>query len=202
VRPQVILAIGWSLFVLYAYPGAMTEEAFAGTGMLHAVWRALDWIVVAPFSVVALQAAATLAGANAIARRYASAGAAALAACAALLCAPMLGGLAVVSSHALAVALALLGGGLALRTDRARWAAALPFAVALLLVFTAGDATVVDDRQRLAAAGIAWSKTPLQRAIAHAVVTPRGLWLWLTAAASVAAATALAARLSPRARAS
>lgn len=197
----MILAIGWSLFVLYAYPGAMTEEAFAGTGALHAVWRAVDWIVVAPFSVVALQSAAALAGAHAIARRYASPGAAALAACAAVLCAPMLGGLAVVSSHALAVGLALLGAGLALRGDRARWVAAAPFALALLLVITAGDATVVDDRERLVAAGIAWSKTPLQRAVAHAVVAPRGLWLWLAAAAGVAAATALAARLSPRARA-
>jgi len=149
-----------------------------------------------------VQSAAALWGAHAIARRYASPGAAALAACAALLCAPMLGGLAVVSSHALAVALALFGAGLALRPDRARWAAAAPFVLALLLVVTAGDSTVVDDRQRLVAAGIAWSKTPLQRGIAHATIVPRGLWLWLAAAASVAAATALAARLSPRARAS
>ena len=197
----MLLAIGWSLFILYAYPGGMTEEAFAGTGALHAVWRVLDWFVVAPFSVVALQGAAALAGAHAIAQRYTTPGAAALAACAALLCAPMLGGLAVVSSHALAIALALLAVGLVLRTDRAGWLAIAPFALALVLVFTAGDATVVDDHERLAAAGIAWSKTPLQRGLAHAVVTPRGLWMWLAAAGSIAAATALAARLSPKARA-
>ena len=200
MRPIVILACGWALFVLYAYPGTMTEEAFASAGALHVVWRALDAVVVAPFSIVALQSLAWLAGVHRIALRFASLRAAALAAGGSLLCPPVLGGLSTVSSHALAVALAAGAGGLAL--GRLRWLAAAPLAFAVWLVATAGDATPVTERARLVAAGIAWSRTPLQRGLAHVAIAPRGAWLWLVAAATLAAAVALARRFSPRAAAS
>lgn len=196
MRPFVILALAWSLFVLLAYPGTMTEEAFEHAGALHVVWHALDTVIVAPFSVVALQSAVWLVGANLLARRFGPPGAEPLVASAALLCAPMLGGLAVVSSHTLAVALAMLGTGLALH--RPRWLAAPPFALAAWLVVTAGNSTLVTDRARLIAAGIPWGKTPVQRALAHVIVAPRGVWLWLASAASLAAAIAIARRLSRR----
>ena len=200
MRPIVILALGWSLFVLLVYPGTMTEEAFASHGAFGLAWRALDFVIVAPFSVLAAQSLAWLAGAHLVARRFTSSRAAALAACASLVCAPILGGMAVVSSHALAVGLALLGGGLLVQRDlgRARWAGIAPLVLALLLVITAGDATIVTDKDRLVAAGIPWAKTVVQRAVAHLTIAPRGIALWLASAFAVAATTAIARRLAAR----
>jgi hypothetical protein len=73
--PRVILAIGWLLFVVYAFPGLMTFDSFYQLAEgrawsftdLHppamaALWGVVDRIVVGPFGMLVIQGTAFLAG--------------------------------------------------------------------------------------------------------------------------------------------
>src|SRR5689334_4412165 len=68
LRPSVILALGWSLFAAYAYPGLMSmdsfdqlEEARAGfftdshPPAMAALWSIVDRLLPGPFGMLLLQ---------------------------------------------------------------------------------------------------------------------------------------------------
>jgi len=122
LSPRTILAIGWGLFAIHAYPGLMAADSFsqlAGarsctfTGdeppMLQAIWAVLDRIIAGPFPMLALQSMTFVVGAFLLARRLVQPRAAALCAVLVLLSPPVLATIAVVCTHALLAGLVLLG---------------------------------------------------------------------------------------------
>ncbi len=110
--PRVILAIGFGVFLVYAYPGYMSSDSVAQlvearTGhfsdwvspTMTAVWRQIELVLAGPLGMLVLQGALVLGGLYVLLGRAMSARAAALAACAVLLFPPVLATLAVIWPH-------------------------------------------------------------------------------------------------------
>jgi hypothetical protein len=81
-RPGVIIAAGWLILVVYAYPGQMTAQSFEvlrqargkffapeNPPALSAMWRWLELLLAGPSSMLLVQSAAFAIGAYAILRR-------------------------------------------------------------------------------------------------------------------------------------
>ena len=104
-----ILAAGWLLFVVYAYPGMMSTDSVdqllqARTGPIHDwfppmmayLWRWTDRVIAGPFPMLVLQSVLFLLGLDGILRRILSPRAAAIATSAILLFPPVLAPMAVI----------------------------------------------------------------------------------------------------------
>jgi len=107
--PRVVLAVGYAVFLIYAYPGYMTAEAAdqlidarAGSftdwhsPAMSELWRLVEWGVAGPFGMLVVQSGLVLGGAYHLLRRAMSPRAAAVAAAAVLLFPPVLAPIAAI----------------------------------------------------------------------------------------------------------
>lgn len=121
-RPGVILAAGWFLLALYAFPGQMTAESFEALRQARtrffapenppawsAIWRWCELVLAGPLPMFLVQSVAFLVGAFAILRRLMSERAAAVATAGMLVFPPLMVPLATVWSHSLMTSLLVLG---------------------------------------------------------------------------------------------
>ncbi|HEY5924575.1 MAG TPA: hypothetical protein VIV11_23010 [Kofleriaceae bacterium] len=103
LRPYAILAIGWTLFELYAYPGLMSPDSFdqleearahfytdSHPPTMAALWSIVDRIIPGPFGMLLIQSLALLSGLYLIMRRVLSPTPAALSACVVFLFPPVM----------------------------------------------------------------------------------------------------------------
>lgn len=122
LRPSVILALAWSLFVAYAYPGLMSMDSFdqleearawfftdSHPPAMAALWGIVDRIVPGPFGMLLLQSIAFLIGLYLILRRVANPRAAALLTCLVFLFPPVFAPLVVIWKDCLMAGFLLLG---------------------------------------------------------------------------------------------
>jgi hypothetical protein len=130
--PHTILTIGWCLFVIYAFPGQMTQDSMdqlaeARSGfytdghppVMAALWSATEWIVAGPFGLLVIQSVTFLAGLYLILRRALAPRTAALCAVGIFLFPPVMTPMAVIWKDCMMAGLLLLGAALLLR--RGRW---------------------------------------------------------------------------------
>jgi hypothetical protein len=131
--PAAILAIGWMIGLIYAYPGMMTmdsldqlregREGFYTDGhppAMAAMWRIVDAIAAGPFGMLVIQTAAFVAGMYLILRRALSPRGAALATTLLYLFPPVLAPMAVIWKDCVMAGFFLLGTAL-LFEERRRW---------------------------------------------------------------------------------
>lgn len=188
LSPWVIVAIGWSVFVLYAYPGLMGADSFAQLDDVRAgvyrdanppvvtlVWSILDRIIAGPFGMLVLQSTCFLGGAYLIARRLVRPRVAAVCTAIVLLLPPVLAVMAVVSPDGLLAGLGLLGLGLLLDDRRsARVSGLVVLAIAGATRCHAAAATLP-----IVVLAFPWPQGPRLRRYALAA----GVWLALVGAA-------------------
>jgi hypothetical protein len=133
VPPAIILAAGWIVFVLYAYPGVMTMDSFdqlregrawyftdAHPPAMAALWGIVDRVYSGPFGMLVIHSVAFLAGVWLILRRAMSPRRAALLAVAVMLFPPVLAPLAVIWKDCMMAGLLVLGVAALLEPSR-RW---------------------------------------------------------------------------------
>ena len=107
--PRVVLAVGYAVFLIYAYPGYMTAEAadqlvdaraelFTDwySPAMSELWWLVEWGITGPFGMLVVQSALLLGGAYHLLRRAMSPRAAALAAAGVLLFPPVLAPIAAI----------------------------------------------------------------------------------------------------------
>jgi hypothetical protein len=122
LRPFTILAIGWAISIVYAFPGVMTldsndqlQEARNGfytdshPPVMAAMWRVIDAILPGPFGMLVLQTVAFVAGLYLILRRTLPARRAAVAAVALYLFPPVLAPMAVIWKDCVMAGFLVLG---------------------------------------------------------------------------------------------
>jgi hypothetical protein len=118
----MILAVGWLLFVLYAYPGLMTMDSFdqlregrawfftdAHPPIMATIWGVLDHICSGPFGMLALQSTCFLAGAYLLLCRAMGRTRAAIFACVVLVMPPVLAPMAVIWKDCVMAGVLVLG---------------------------------------------------------------------------------------------
>ncbi|HEY0254365.1 MAG TPA: hypothetical protein VGC41_22715 [Kofleriaceae bacterium] len=133
VPPLAILAVGWIVLVLYAYPGVMTMDSFdqlregrhwfftdAHPPAMAAIWGVLDRIYAGPLPMLILQSGLFLAGIFLILLRALSPRWAALVAVLILWFPPVLVPMAVIWKDCLMAGFLALGAA-ALMAERRRW---------------------------------------------------------------------------------
>ncbi|MBA3819862.1 MAG: hypothetical protein H0X17_13285, partial [Deltaproteobacteria bacterium] len=107
--PLAIIAAGWLVFVLYAYPGYMDAESLDQlmdsrvgeitdwhSATMTQLWRVLGTFVAGPFPMLAVQSTLLLGGAYALLRRVLAPRRAAVVACTLLLAPPVMAVMAVI----------------------------------------------------------------------------------------------------------
>jgi hypothetical protein len=131
-RPQVILALGWVVFLLYAYPGVMTMDSFdqlkegrawyftdSHPPVMAAIWGIVDRFLAGPFGMLVIQSACFLSGLYLILCRAMSRPRAALVAVGLFLFPPVLVPMAVIWKDCLMAGFLVLG--IAAMFDDRRW---------------------------------------------------------------------------------
>jgi hypothetical protein len=124
----MILAIAWCLFVIYAFPGQMTQDSMdqlaearrqfytdSHPPVMSALWHAAELIVAGPFGFLVLQSVPFLAGLYLIVRRALAPRPAALCAVGVFLFPPVMTPMAVIWKDCMMAGLLLLGAALLLR---------------------------------------------------------------------------------------
>lgn len=109
VSPVTILAIGWALFLIYAYPGYMSKDSFDQLldsrwadyrdwhpPLMARIWSVVEIFVTGPFGMLLLQSGMFLFGLYYVFRRVASHRAASLAAVCVMLFPPVMTTMAVI----------------------------------------------------------------------------------------------------------
>jgi hypothetical protein len=151
-----ILAFGWFVLAVYAFPGLMTmdsvdqlEQARAGVltdahpAAMSALWGLIDAVIPGPFGMLVLQSVTFLAGLYLVLRRALSPMAAAIAAASLLVFPPVFTPMAVVWKDSLMAGLLLLGtAGLLSENRRARIAGLTALAGATAARYNAPAATL------------------------------------------------------------
>jgi len=107
--PALILVAAWGVFLVYAYPGYMSNDSFYALGearaglftdahppVMAAEWRLLDQMVAGPFGMLVIQSVLFLGGFFVLLRRHLPAWKAALVAAALFLFPPILAPMAVI----------------------------------------------------------------------------------------------------------
>jgi hypothetical protein len=131
VQSPAILFLGWTAFLIYAYPGQVTWDGVAQllearTGVFTdaqppanaALWTASEFVLAGTFGMLVIQSVSFLAGAYLVLRRTFTARGAAGAAIAILLFPPVLVPLAVVGKESTMAGFLMLGIGLLLTARR------------------------------------------------------------------------------------
>jgi hypothetical protein len=131
LRPLAILAIGWAVLVVYAYPGYMSFDSClqldeARTRQftdwhppaMALLWRYVELVVAGPFGMLVLQSVSFLAGAYLLLCRAMSARLAAICACLLLLFPPVSSTMAVIWKDSIMAGQLLLGTALMLSPRR------------------------------------------------------------------------------------
>jgi hypothetical protein len=131
-RPSVIIAVGWLVLLIYAYPGQMVESSFEALRQARspffapenppgwsAMWRWIELAFAGPFPMFIAQTAAFAIGAFLILRRAMTERAAAFATAGLLVFPPLTVPLSVIWSHSLMAGLLALGTA-ALLSERRR----------------------------------------------------------------------------------
>src|SRR5687767_4566563 len=129
--PFAILAIGWFVFVMLAYPGHMTKDSWDQLSHARSGWsmdehpplmQAIAWVtdrlVAGPIGMVMLQSLLFLAGTYLLLRRAMSARVAAIAACVVLLFPPVIAVLVVMWKDSLMAGALMLAAPLILAPNR------------------------------------------------------------------------------------
>lgn len=146
LSPRAILAIGWLVFLLYAYPGYLNSEAVDEmidarnaaiadwhSPMLTEVWRLVHHLIAGPAGMLVLQSLMLLVGAYHLVRRTLNDRAAAFTSCGLLLFPPLVATTGLISPEAQLAGFFLVG--LHLLTKDAR-----PLKLAGLLLILVGAA--------------------------------------------------------------
>jgi hypothetical protein len=155
-RPLVILAIGFALFAVYAFPGIMSLDGCAQLAQarkhvyaddhppaMAAIWSVTDRIIAGPFPLLVLAGTSFLAGAYRWLRRALSPHAAAYTAVGLLLLPPVLTTMAVIWKDSLMAGWLLLGSSLLFDDRRRVQAAGLALiALATAIKYNAPSATL------------------------------------------------------------
>ncbi|HET9991228.1 MAG TPA: hypothetical protein VFQ65_22000, partial [Kofleriaceae bacterium] len=123
-QPAVILAAGWAVFVLYAYPGTLTFDSIdvliqarAGSyrddqpPIVTALWALVEHVIAGPFGMLVLQSVALLAGLYLVFRITFAARGAAIAAVAVFLFPPVMTPMTAIWKDPLMAGLLVLGTG-------------------------------------------------------------------------------------------
>ncbi len=154
-QSAAILAVGWTLAVLYAYPGVMSYDSFeqlhegrawfftdAHPPVMAALWGIVDRVISGPLVMLLLQITTFLVGTYLILRRAMRPRTAAICACVVLLFPPIVTPLAVIWKDCLMAGVLALG--IALVMDPRRWVRLVAlglFALATALRYNALAAT-------------------------------------------------------------
>jgi hypothetical protein len=186
--PRVVLALGWLVLAIYAFPGQMTWDSFeyldaARSGFytdrhppaISALWRMLELVVAGPSGMFLVQSAAFVVGAYLVLRRSVSARCAAWVTAALCVFPPTAVPMGTIWKHSLMAGLVLLGFGmLVAQSERARIGglAALTLAIAMRPIATVAVLPLV-------LLVFEWRSTSGLRRYATALVA----WLAITAVA-------------------
>lgn len=184
--PLTVLVIGWLVFMLYAYPGYLSQDsvdqllearagAFGGRHppLMGAIWAVSDFVISGPLGMLLLQSVSFVAGVFLIARRWTSEWAAAWCAAGVLLFPPVCAVLAVIWKDSQMIGYLALGAGL-LPSPRRRIRL---FALAVLGVATAMRYNAVAITLPLIAFGFVWCAE--QRRLARYAIAIAA-WLAIT----------------------
>ena len=185
---MVILAVGWLLVLLYAYPGVMTYDSVeqlregrlgvftdGHPPVMALLWGLVDHLCAGPFGMLAIQTSAFLGGLYLVARRAFTPRTAALVAAALALYPPILVPMAVIWKDAIMAGMLVLGAGLLLHQRRALGLFALGLATAVRYNALAATLPLV----------VLLFQWPARRALArYAIAT--AAWLGITLAAFAA----------------
>jgi hypothetical protein len=138
VTPRRILALGWLVFLLYAYPGYMTvashdimldgrywEFRDLGSPLMSVVWRIVSIVVQGPFGMLLVQSGCVLFGAYALLGRAMPARTAAIASAALLVFPPVMAAVAVIDQDAFLASVLVAGTALLTSPHRKRRIAGL-----------------------------------------------------------------------------
>jgi hypothetical protein len=189
VPPRLVLALGWLVLVVYAYPGQLGDESFAYLRQartrffsdgyppaISALWRVLEVLVAGPTGMFLVQSAVFTLGAHAVLRRALAPRAAAWTTAGLLVFPPVLVSVAVISSDGLMAGF-LLAGAIGLVSERR---AARLGGLAALFVATAVHTSALVATLPLLVVLFTWRPDARGvRRVAHAVAA----WLAITAAA-------------------
>jgi len=182
VHPWVVLAIGWVVVVIYAYPGQLTFDSLryfvqARAGeysddqppAIAALWRLLEYLVAGPCLMLVVQVTAFLAGLYLIFQRSLRPRPAACAATAVIVFPPVMVTMAMIWKDSLTASFLALGAGLLLSAHRRARVAGLaslcaasafhyaaPVATLPLVVILFEYAPCATPLRRYAIAALAW----------------------------------------------
>ena len=151
-----ILALGWLIAFVYAYPGRMSAESFAYLKQarskfasdayapaISALWRLLELVFAGPASLLALQLTAFVAGTYWIAKRWLDERTAAWAVLAVVVFPPVLVNVGAISTASVASCLLACGAGALLQQRRRLGFAALVVATAVVPVLAVATIPLV-----------------------------------------------------------
>lgn len=197
--PPRILLFGWSLFVVYAYPGFMSYDSIVQLTqarklepigdwhppMMAELWRLTDHVIAGPFPMLVIQSSTFLVGVYSLFGRVMKPRAAAITACCVLVFPPILAPMAVIWKDS-QMAGFLVAGIAALLSDRRRWRIAGWFLLgaSTAMRYNAAAATlpiigllafrdVAPTWKRAVFAGAAWIAVTLAALGANRVATQR-----------------------------
>lgn len=204
MRPRTILVAGWCAFVLYAYPGQLTQDSLdqlkeardgfytdAHPPLLQLLWRLADAVIAGPLGMLVLQSAAFVIGAYLVLGRALAPRRAAACTVGLLLFPPVATVMAAIWKDSMMAGLGLLAIGLVLDARRARQLAGLAlvgFAFALryngpaaalpLVVLLFAWRAGVRGPRRYAVAVAAWLAITAVGFAANMLLVDRKVYFW------------------------
>lgn len=210
LSPTAILVVGAALFLVYAFPGQMTQDSIdqltearsgyftdAHPPAMEALWRILDAIVAGPFGMLLVQTSTFLVGCFLVLRRALRPRAAALAASAVLLFPPVATTMAVIWKDPLMAGFLVLGTGLVLEQNRKLKLAGLlalgvasavrynAFAATLPVIVLLFEWTPAGAWKRYAIATCAWLGVTLAAMSVNVALTDQPMHFWTSSLAVI-----------------
>jgi hypothetical protein len=202
--PIAILAVGWLVLVVYAYPGQLTQDSYdhlrevrdsvwtdAHPPVMNLLWSVADYIVAGPFGMLVLQSTLVVAGLYAVLRRALEPRRAAWAATGVLLYPPVFVVLPVIWKDSPMTGFLLIGAVLLFdRRRRVRLAGLAALGVATALRYNAFAATfpliaLVFEWEpgarwlrRYSIAAVAWLATTVAAFAVNAAITDQKMHSW------------------------
>jgi len=198
-QPAAILAAGWAVFLVYAYPGTLTFDSIdvliqarAGSyrddqpPFVTALWALVDHVIAGPFGMLVIQSVALLAGLYLVFRKTFEPRGAAIAAVAVFLFPPVLTSMTAIWKDPLMAGFLVLGIGCLLHGRNA--AGILALLVASMVRFNAPAATLAPmllllawrwtGWRRYALAGAIWAATAFAAITANGALADRQTYAW------------------------
>ncbi len=222
LRPWVILAIGWFLFVVYAFPGLMTMDSIqqlaearadfytdAHPALMAVLWHYVDKLIGGPFGMLVIQSVAFEIGMFLLVRRVVSPRRAAVATALVMLFPPVIAPMAVIWKDCLMAGALVLGAAALLEERRSmkllglgamfvatavRYNAPAATLPLIFLLFTwfPAEAGLAGAAKRYGLAFGAWVGVTLAALLVGAAVTDRPMYFWHSTLAIMDTAGAIA----------